>query len=68
VDFTRQGFMLEGLNADVYEAKGGNPLAQMWTALHFGDYMAYYLAIAYQIDPTPVDALQGLKKALKSAM
>jgi glucose/mannose-6-phosphate isomerase len=64
-DFTRQGFMHEGLNTDLYEAKGDNPLAQMWTALHFGDYLAFYLAIAYQADPTPVDALQSLKAALK---
>jgi glucose/mannose-6-phosphate isomerase len=64
---TRQGFMLEGLNVDGYEARGEGPLAQMWTAIHFGDYMAFYLAIAYQVDPTPVDALQNLKAALKSA-
>jgi glucose/mannose-6-phosphate isomerase len=66
-DITRQGFMLEGLNTDGYDAKGDNPLAQMWTAIHFGDYLAFYLAIAYQVDPTPVDALQGLKAALKIA-
>ncbi len=66
-EITRQGFMLEGLNADMYEAKGDSPLAQMWTAIHFGDYMAFYLAIAYQVDPTPVDALQSLKAALKDA-
>ena len=66
-DITRQGFMLEGLNTDGYDAKGDNPLAQMWTAIHFGDYMAFYLAIAYQVDPTPVDALQSLKAALKDA-
>jgi glucose/mannose-6-phosphate isomerase len=58
--------MLEGLNTDGYDAKGDNPLAQMWTAIHFGDYLAFYLAIAYQVDPTPVDALQGLKAALKN--
>jgi glucose/mannose-6-phosphate isomerase len=66
-EFTRQGFMHEGLNTDVYEAKGDNPLTQMWTTVHFGDYMAFYLAIAYQVDPTPVDALQNLKAALKEA-
>lgn len=66
-DFTRQGFMHEGLNTDVYEAKGDIPLSQMWTALHFGDYLGFYLAIAYQADPTPVDALQNLKAALKDA-
>jgi glucose/mannose-6-phosphate isomerase len=66
-DITRQGFMLEGLNIDGYDAKGDNPLAQMWTTIHFGDYLAFYLAIAYQVDPTPVDALQGLKAALKNS-
>jgi glucose/mannose-6-phosphate isomerase len=59
--------MLEGMNADTYEAKGDCALSQMWTAIHFGDYMAFYLAIAYQVDPTPVDALQNLKAALKDA-
>jgi len=63
-EITRQTFMLEGLNTDTYLAQGENSLAQMWTAIHFGDYMAYYLAIAYNTDPTPVEALTGLKTAL----
>jgi hypothetical protein len=29
--------------------------------------MAYYLAMAYGVDPTPVTALEGLKAALKDA-
>ena len=66
-DLTRQGFIVEGLNTDVYEAKGESPLAHIWTALHFGDYMAYYLAMAYEVDPTPVEAIQDLKAALKAA-
>lgn len=65
-EITRQTFMLEGLNTDFYQAKGDTPLAHQWTALHFGDYMAYYLAIAYGVDPTPVDALTHLKGALKA--
>ncbi len=63
-EITRQTFMLEGSNTDFYMAKGNSTLAHIWTALHFGDYMTYYLAIAYQVDPTPVDALQNLKTAL----
>ena len=59
--------MVEGLNTDVYDANGESPLAHIWTALHFGDYMAYYLAMAYEVDPTPVDALQTLKAAMKAA-
>ena len=66
-DLTRQGFMVAGLNTDVFNATGETPLSHIWTALHFGDYMAYYLAMAYGMDPTPVDALQNLKAALKAA-
>ena len=62
---TREGFMLEGLATDSYKARGKSVIAQIWTALHFGDYMAYYLAMAYGVDPTPVDALESFKKALK---
>ncbi len=65
LDITRKTYMLEGLNVDAYTAKGNTPLAHIWTALHFGDYMAYYLAIAYGVDPTPVTALVNLKAALK---
>lgn len=65
-EFTRQVFMLEGSNTDFYMAKGNSKLAHLWTALHFGDYLAYYLAIAYQTDPTPVDALTHLKEMLAS--
>jgi glucose/mannose-6-phosphate isomerase len=67
VDLTRHGFMVAGLNTDVYNANGESPLAHMWTALHFGDYVAYYLAMAYGMDPTPVDVLQNLKAAMKTA-
>jgi len=65
LDITRKTYMLEGLNADGYTAKGDSVIAHIWTALHFGDYMAYYLAMAYGVDPTPVDALENLKVALK---
>jgi glucose/mannose-6-phosphate isomerase len=66
-DLTRQAFMLEGLNTDFYDAQGDTPLAHMWTALHFGDYLAYYLAMAYGVDPTPVEALETFKAAMKAA-
>ena len=67
LELTRQTFMLEGLNTDFIEARGDTPLAHLWTLLHFGDYMAYYLAMAYEVDPTPVQALENLKEQLKSA-
>jgi glucose/mannose-6-phosphate isomerase len=66
-DLTRQSFMVAGINSDFYDAKGESPLAHMWTTLHFGDYMAYYLAMAYGADPTPVAALENFKAAMKAA-
>jgi len=63
---TRDIYMLEGLAIDSYTARGLSVIAHIWTTLHFGDYMAYYLAMAYGVDPTPVDALENFKKALKT--
>jgi glucose/mannose-6-phosphate isomerase len=65
-DLTRQIFMVEGLNTDFYDAQGDSPLAHLWTALHFGDYQAYYLAMAYGADPTPIPAINELKKEMGS--
>jgi len=65
LDLTKQAFMLEGPNTDFLDARGDHPLAHIWTLILFGDYMAYYLAIAYGVDPTPVEALVNFKNALK---
>ncbi len=65
LELTRQAFMLEGLNTDLYQAKGETLLENMWSAIHFGDYMAYYLAIAYGVDPTPVEMLENFKRSMK---
>lgn len=65
-DLTRKGFMLEGFNTDVFTASGSSPLAHQWTALHFGDYVAYYLAMAYNVDPTPIPAIENLKREMSA--
>ncbi len=64
LDATKQSFMLEGLVTDEVRAEGQTRLAQMWTLLQFGDYVSYYLALLYKVDPTPVDALLALKAKL----
>ncbi len=51
-DLTRQFFMLQGLPTDYLDASGETPLASLWSCLHFGDYAAYYLAMAYGLDPS----------------
>lgn len=64
LDLTRRIFMMEGINTDFYDAQGDTPLAHMWTALHFGDYQAYYLAMAYGSDPTPIPSINEFKKEM----
>lgn len=67
LDLTKQAFMLEGLNTDFLDARGDSPLAHMWTTILFGDYMAYYLAMGYGVDPTPIPALVNFKAAMKDS-
>ncbi len=66
-DLTKQAFMLEGMNADVADARGETPLAHMWTLILFGDYMAYYLAMGYGMDPTPIQSLVVFKEAMTNS-
>ena len=66
-DLTRKAFMLEGMNTDYTDARGNTPLAHMWTLILFGDYMAYYLAMGYGVDPTPIQALVEFKDAMKES-
>lgn len=64
LELTRQAYSQEGVSTNTIDAKGETALAQQWTALLMGDYVAYYLAILYEIDPTPIQALESFKKLL----
>ena len=54
-----------GIACETIEPRGESPLAQMLSAIHFGDYVSYYLALLYEIDPTPVKVIDYLKKRLE---
>jgi len=64
-ELTKNAMMMEGIGTDMVFARGDIPLTHIWTVLHFGDYVAYYLAIAYEMDPTPADAIEGFKAELE---
>ncbi len=64
VDKTREIFMLEGMGTDLFNAEGESRLAQMWSTILFGDYTAYYLAIAYDTDPTSIPPIMALKESM----
>jgi glucose/mannose-6-phosphate isomerase len=54
--------MLEGIPTDIINARGMGRMEQMWTALHYGDYFAYYLAMIYGVDPNPVDRIHSIQE------
>lgn len=56
--------MLQGFGTDALTVRGDTPMEVIWNGLSFGDYVSYYLALCYGIDPTPIEAIQGFKKEL----
>jgi glucose/mannose-6-phosphate isomerase len=47
------------------DARGESVLAHMWTQILFGDYMAYYLAMAYGADPSEEGAVTSFENSVK---
>ena len=61
---TQEILAKQGVACETVEARGNSPLAQMLSAIHFGDYVSYYLAMLYKVDPTPVTVISYLKERL----
>lgn len=61
---TQKAYLQSGIGIDTYNAPGDTRLAQMFNAILFGDFLAYYLAIAYGVDPTPIPHIAEFKKVL----
>jgi glucose/mannose-6-phosphate isomerase len=61
---TRQIMMCEGINTDLVQVKGHTRLEQMWNGILLGDYVAYYLAMCYEVDPTPIPSIMALKESM----
>lgn len=64
IELTFSEFMLAGLCTDKVNTTDNSKLGEIWKMLLLGDFVAYYLAMAYQIDPTPIEALENFKKAM----
>lgn len=59
---TQEILTKQGVACETVEAGGESPLAQMLSAIHFGDYVSYYLAMLYEVNPTPVKNIDYLKE------
>ena len=59
LDLTKEELMCYGIGTDIYQAHGSSLFSEIWNTILFGDYMAYYLAIAYQCDPEPLMIIEN---------
>jgi glucose/mannose-6-phosphate isomerase len=50
----------------VVEGRGPTPAARAFSLVAHGDWVSYYAALARGVDPTPVQNIDVLKRALKS--
>ena len=62
--FTDQIYRQNGIMVDTFQPQGNSALAQMCHAIQYGDFMSYYLAIAYATDPTEIAPIMELKARL----
>ena len=53
-----------GVKHEIVDAIGKSKLAQMMSLIFMGDYVSYYLALLYGIDPYPIKAVAYLKAEL----
>ena len=61
---TQEVLSQRGVSCEVVEAQGSSRLAQMLSAIHFGDYVSFYLAMLYGVDPTSIEVVDYLKRHL----
>ncbi len=66
-DVTEKIMKRTGLVYHLVDAQGDTPLQQMLWMLYLGDYVSFYMAAAYETDPTPVEVIDFLKGELARA-
>lgn len=64
IQLTATEFMVAGFCTDIVKTESSNILSEIWNLILLGDFVSYYLAMAYEVDPTPVEALEDFKRAL----
>ncbi|MCD4685301.1 MAG: bifunctional phosphoglucose/phosphomannose isomerase [Anaerolineae bacterium] len=56
-----------GMPTATFTPRGQSALAQMCHAIQFGDYVSYYVALAYGADPTAIAQIMTLKAQMAKA-
>ena len=64
MDITKDILKKEGISVLEIHSRGEDLLSRMFSLIYIGDFISYYLAILYGIDPAPVDRVTYLKNEL----
>jgi glucose/mannose-6-phosphate isomerase len=64
MDITRDIVKKEGVELIEISSRGQDLLSRIFSLIYIGDFVSFYLAILYGIDPTPVDRVTYLKNQL----
>ncbi len=66
-DITRELLQRHGYAYDMIEAHGQSRLAQVLSAIHFGDYVSFYLAMLNGVDPWAIGNIEFVKSRLEDS-
>jgi len=64
MDITKEIISQEGVSVIEIYSQGEDLLSRIFSLIYIGDFVSFYLAILYGIDPTPVERVTYLKKKL----
>ncbi|MCP3685646.1 MAG: bifunctional phosphoglucose/phosphomannose isomerase [bacterium] len=61
---TKQLIADRGIDVTEIIVKGYSPLAKIFSAIHTGDMVSYFLGLKYEIDPSKIDIQEEFKKKI----
>jgi glucose/mannose-6-phosphate isomerase len=64
MEITKDILKKEGIEIIEVWSQGADLLSRIFSLIYIGDFISYYLAILYRIDPTPVERVTYLKDQL----
>lgn len=64
MDLTKEIISSPNSQVTQIRIKGDSKLAKIFSAIYLGDMVSFYLAVLNDVDPTPVDVIERLKKKL----
>ena len=64
LEITVKLFKEYGIDSVIVDLPEGDSLHRIFATLQIGNFVSYYLALTYGIDPTPVEMVEKLKKML----